>query len=63
MALNLVHSPEGTCGQKHFDGALAVGRGGHLRYYQHDNRAISYTVGSIFILASLYLTFARKYRR
>jgi hypothetical protein len=24
MALNLVHSPEGTCGQKHFDGALAT---------------------------------------
>jgi hypothetical protein len=24
MALNLVHSPEGTCGQKHFDGALVT---------------------------------------
>jgi hypothetical protein len=24
MALNLVHSPEGTCGQKHFEGALVI---------------------------------------
>jgi len=24
MALNLAYSPEGTCGQDHFDGALVV---------------------------------------
>jgi len=30
MALNLAYSPEGTCGQDHFDGAL-VPAGAKLR--------------------------------